>query len=120
MNDILFGILEAVIVAAVAAVARYLIPYIRERLRQSRYSWLVDVIDAAVRAFEQIIGSGNGEQKKAAVISYVNEWLVSHHVDITTDQLDKLIESAVNVMNTEFGKNDTISILTDFEEDDGK
>ena len=121
MSDILFNILEAVVIAATAAVARYLIPYVRERLRQSRYSWPVDVIDAAVRAFEQIIGSGNGEEKKHAVMMYVSEWLTQHHVEITTEQLDKLVEAAVQTMNTEFGKYDVISIdAISTEGDDGK
>lgn len=122
MSDILFNILEAVTVAAVAAVARYLIPYIREKLRASRYAWLEDVIAAAVRAFEQLMGGGTGEQKKAAVIRYVSEWLSTHRVDITMDQLDKLIEAAVNTMNTEFGKNDMITIAAapDMEGDDGR
>lgn len=110
MNDILFRVLEAVVIAATAAVARYLIPYVREKLLQSRYAWLVDVIDAAVRGVEQIMGGGNGDSKKAAVIAYVERWLTDHHVAITQEQLDRLIEAAVHTMNTEIGKNDVLTI----------
>lgn len=112
MNDILFGILEALVVALVTVAARYLIPYIRERLEQSRYDWLVDVIDAAVRGTEQIIGSGHGDDKKKAVIAYVAEWLTAHKCKITTDQLDQLIEAAVNAMNAEKGKDDAVGPLS--------
>lgn len=110
MNDILYNVLEAVLIAAVAAVARYLIPYVREKLAESRYAWLVDVIDAAVRGAEQIFGGGQGEAKKAAVVRYVNEWLTNHNVNITVDQVNQLIEAAVNVMNTEQGKYDQMYI----------
>ena len=72
MNDILFGVLQAVIVAAVAAIARYLIPYIRERLAATRYAWLVDVIDAAVRGAEQMIGPGHGSEKKAQAAEFIS------------------------------------------------
>lgn len=116
MNDILFSILQAVVVAAVAAVARYLIPYVREQLAATRYAWLLDVIDAAVRGAEQIFGGGQGEKKKAAAVAYVGEWLKAHRVNITVEQLNQLIEAAVNVMNTEQGKFDRV----EYSGDDGK
>lgn len=108
MNDILFGILEAVIVAAVAAVARYLIPYIKERLSQSKFAWLADVVDYAVRAVEQMFKDASGAQKKAEVEYTVNKWCNEHHINIRPEQLNHLIEASVNVMNTEFGKNDVV------------
>lgn len=111
MDDILFGILEAVIVAAVAAVARYLIPYIKERLSHSKFAWLADVVDYAVRAIEQTFKGAAGEEKKEKVKAFLASWMAAHHVSISTEQLDILIESAVNVMNTEFGKNDVAAAM---------
>lgn len=112
MNDILFGVLQAVIVAAVAAIARYLIPYIRERLAATRYAWLVDVIDAAVRGAEQMIGPGHGSEKKAQAAEFISRWLETHHIRITEDQVNQLIEAAVQAMSAEQFK--------DLREDDGK
>ena len=115
MNDILFGILEAVIVAAVAAIARYLIPYIRERLAATKYAWLVDVIDAAVRGAEQMIGPGHGSEKKAIAAEYISKWLETHHVTITEEQVNQLIEAAVQAMSAE-----QLKELRHLTEDDGK
>lgn len=114
MNDILFGVLEVVIVALVAAAARYLVPYLREKLAQSRYAWLVDVIAAAVRGTEQLVGSGHGPDKKKAVIAYIAEWLTDHKCKITEEQIDQLIEAAVQAMNAEKGQTDgVVSVQTD-------
>lgn len=125
MNDILFNILQAVIIAAVAAVARYLIPFVREKLAQSRYAWLLDVVDAAVRGVEQTFGAGHGTEKKKAALSYLADWLTTHQVQITAAQLNQLVEAAVNTMNTERGKYDETALVVlpegdAPEEDDGR
>lgn len=115
MNDILFGILQAGIIAAVAAFLRYLLPYIKERLAETRYAWLCDVIDAAVRGAEQMIGPGHGSEKKAQAAAYISKWLETHHIRITEDQVNQLIEAAVQAMSAEQFKE-----LRAIAEDDGK
>ena len=48
-----------------------------------------------------MIGDGHGNIKKDEVIKFVTDWMVSHGINVTQEQLDQLIEAAVYSMNNE-------------------
>ena len=102
MNDITFNILKIVITIATALVSAYVIPLLREKLKEAKYQRLVGIIGVAVSAAEQTIkGSGQGAVKKDAVITFVTDWMVKHGIKITQDQLDQLIEACVYQLKME-------------------
>ena len=101
MNDITFNILKIVISIVSALVAAYLIPLLKNKLSQDKYNELLNMIEIAVYAAEQTIGSGNGNIKKQEVIVFVSNWMREKGIQITDDQLSQLIESAVFSMNKE-------------------
>ena len=82
----LLGILATVITAKV-------IPWIQSKTSVEQQQFIKLVLDAGVRAAEQIYTSGEGQLKKAYVIDYLKE----HHITID----DAQIEAAVNEF---FGK----------------
>ncbi len=105
MQEILFNLIYcvcyALILAAVKAVVTVLIPYIRAKLTKSQYEWAALIIKNAVHAYEQTIeGSGKGEIKYNLVLESVKHALKEKGITISNDQLNLLIESAVNEMNT--------------------
>lgn len=96
MNDITFNILKIVVTIVTALVSAYVIPLLKEKLNDSKYQRLLDMVEIAVRAAEQTIqGSGLGAVKKDEVINFVSEWMMIHGVEISQGQLDQLIECAV-------------------------
>lgn len=96
MNDITFNILKIVVTVATALISAYVIPLLKEKLNDSKYQKLLDIVEVAVRAAEQTIqGSGQGAVKKDEVLNFVSEWMMIHGIDINPDQLDQLIEAAV-------------------------
>lgn len=102
MNDITFNILKIVITIATALISAYVIPLLKEKLKDAKYQSLLEIVGIAVRAAEQTIkGSGQGAVKKDEVISFVTEWMVKHGISITQDQLDQLIEACVYQLKTE-------------------
>ena len=96
MNDLTFNILKIVIAVATVFVSAYVIPLLREKLHDSKYQRLLEMVEIAVRAAEQTIkGSKQGPYKKDEVVKFVTDWMIAHGISITQDQLDQLIECAV-------------------------
>jgi LL-H family phage holin len=78
------------------------IPYLKTRLESEQYSWAAEIIEHAVRAFEQTVsGSGLGEEKFQLVISYAKRELEKRGIKLTEEQITMLIEAAVQTMNCE-------------------
>lgn len=96
MNDLSFKILEVVVSVATALISVYVIPLLREKLKDAKYQSLIEIVEVAVRAAEQTIkGSGMGAVKKDQVVDFVMNWAVDHGIAITMAQVDQLIECAV-------------------------
>lgn len=102
MNDLLFDVLKIVVTVATALISIYVIPLLREKLADAKYTRLLEMVEIAVRAAEQTIqGSGQGKYKKEEVISFVSAWMIKHGIIITEEQLDNLIEAAVYQLKQE-------------------
>lgn len=99
MNEVLFEILKAVIVLAVVILVRYAVPYLRMKVEESRYAWIVKWAEIAVKSAEQtIFGDGSNKEKKAIVTKLLKEMLIKKNISISDEQLDSLIEAAVYAM----------------------
>ena len=100
MNDLTFNILKIVVAVSTVFISVYVIPLLREKLNDSKYQRLLDMVEIAVRAAEQTI-KADGAVKKDEVVKFVTQWMLAHGISITQDQLDQLIECAVFNMNRE-------------------
>lgn len=85
--------LEFVITVATIAVAIFLVPLLKKKLGAERTQQLEELIWKAVKAAEQLFGAGNGAEKKA----YVVEYLEARGVDAEAVNAD--IEAAVFDVN---------------------
>ena len=102
MNDLTFNILKIVLAVSAAIITSYLVPFIKNSIESSKRNTLNDIVKTAVEAMEQVIKeSGKGAVKKQQVIAFVSAWANEHKINITEDQLDKLIEAVVFEMNKE-------------------
>lgn len=102
MNEVVFEALIVLVMILASIITRHLIPYLKAQIKQTEYEEVLDIIAQAVRAAEQTIReSGQGKVKKAQVIAFVSHYLTERGLHITEEQLDKLIEAAVYVMNKE-------------------
>ena len=113
MNDLFFKVLLAVITALIGVIVNQAIPYLKgkyaeaeAKVRQTKWSWAMDVADAAVRAVEQTAAEAiHGNGKKDLAKQFVKSALEQAGVKMTDYQIDTLIEAAVQAMNA-----DTIKI----------
>lgn len=107
MNELVFNICLAIVVAIFGIIAKSVIPFLRakkdaalEQLRATRWFWVADLIDSAVNAVEQTVSEEiHGDDKKELARHYIMEILKENNIEISVDQLDTLIEAAVKAMN---------------------
>lgn len=107
MNDLIFNVLAAVVVAMIGIIMKQLLPYLKKKqaetdakLRKTRWSWCADIIDAIVRAVEQTAaGALSGEDKKEAAEQYIYKIFDQTGLSLSEEQIDALIEAAVEAMN---------------------
>lgn len=101
MSDIMMAILEIIIVAAVILISRFGIPCALNYIKNSKLSSAVQWVKFAVLKAEQVFSDYTGAEKKEYVENFVYETLQSMKIDISKEQVDTLIESAVKQMNIE-------------------
>ena len=87
------AIVQALLALIAAIITSVVIPYIKARTNEKQQALMMATLDIAVKAAEQLYGSGAGYEKKAYVLNYLAE----HKVTID----DAAIEAKVNEL---FGK----------------
>lgn len=102
MNEVLFEILKAAVMLVIVLLVRYAIPYVKLKVEDTKYAWLVKWVELSVKSAEQtIVGNKTGAEKKAIVTEFIKNLLMQKNISISDDQLNTLIESAVYIMNKE-------------------
>jgi LL-H family phage holin len=106
-EKLVFNILMAIVVALAGIIAKELLPYLKRkqeeltaRLRKTQWAFAADIVDAVVRAVEQTVSEElHGAGKKDLAVRYIRELLKQNGIYVTAEQLDALIEAAVQAMN---------------------
>ena len=100
--DLITALMCGVVTWAIHAVIKHVVPFIETKLKESQYSWAAEIINNAVRAFEQTVaGSKRGEEKFEFVMDFVNRELSKLGIKLSEQQITVLIEAAVQAMNAE-------------------
>ena len=107
MNNLVFNVLSAIVVAIAGIVAKSLLPYIKmkknealAKLRATNFGFAADIIESVVRAVEQTVSDEyHGDDKKHIAIERIKTLLEQNGIAITDEQMESLIESAVQAMN---------------------
>lgn len=96
MNELEMKIVELVIAVVIALCGRYAVPYFKTLMTNAKFAKVVEYIKLAVKAAEKLYDeSGKGAEKKAYVLNFVSGVLLKMNIKITDDEINTLIESAV-------------------------
>lgn len=102
MDEIILKLLECLIIILITAVIRYGIPFMKQKIGESKLEEVAGWVQKAVKAAEQTITEpGSGEEKKAIVTEFISNMLIQKNINITSDQINTLIEAAVFAMKQE-------------------
>lgn len=99
MKDIIFEVVNLVVMIAALVVVRYVVPWIRKKLGDDKLNTIAQWAEKAVLYAEQVMTAATGEEKKEAVTAIIKEIVEANNISITDEQIDILIESAVKQMN---------------------
>ena len=106
MSDILFEILICLIMAAGIAVFRVVWPAIKKEaeiveanLQESNHALAATIIREAVSAIEQTAKDIKGGDKKQAAVDLIQKGLAEYNIELTDDEIDRMIEAFVGDMN---------------------
>lgn len=92
MNIDLTSIVEAFAALIAAIIAGFVVPFLKNKIEAGKMDVIKMWVTVAVEAAEQIYTkSGSGAEKKAYVLSFLQE----KGFTLDADSLDKLIEAAV-------------------------
>jgi LL-H family phage holin len=98
MSDIVFEILKLVVMVIALVVARYLVPWIKNRLEADKVDLIATWAKNAVLMAQQTLTSNSGEEKKGVVTDFLREILKAKNIALSDYQLNVLIEAAVKQM----------------------
>ena len=95
--DLFIKIISGAVSIALFIITSYLVPYLKSKYTNEQLTNLVTYIKTLVRCAEQIYTQEQWKEKKAFVMMRVCEFVKEIcKIDLTTDELDALVEGIVN------------------------
>ena len=99
MNENLFNVILTVIPVIGAIITYFVIPFIKSSVSEKQLAQYKEWAKLAVKTAEMLWReTGHGEDKKAYVVSFLNDMFNKNKVVITEQQMEILIEAAVKEM----------------------
>lgn len=106
-STLVFNVISALVLALIGVITKTLLPYLRAKkdealtaLARTKWAWAADIVDAVVRAVEQTTDEYmHGEVKKDAATRLIMDFFHQNGIELTTEQISTLIETAVQELN---------------------
>lgn len=114
MNEIVFEVIKVVVMVAALVVARYLVPWLKEKIGTDRLAQIEKWTKYAVEMAQQVHWFQPGKDRKAIVTEFLREILTAKNISISEEQLNVLIEAVVKEMKMQ--ENAGIIVESDFGE----
>ena len=98
MDNLLFEVVKIVVMAVAAFAVTHIIPFLKAKIGNEKISTMEIWARNAVMYAQQWMEASTGEEKKALVTHFLTDMRNKYKVDMTDEQLEILIESAVKEM----------------------
>lgn len=98
-TEIFTKAVELIVLILVAIITKEIIPMIKSKVNETQLDVLVGYVSIFVKAVEQVVGSGHGQEKKQQVVQLLTDKANELHINVTPDVINSLIEDAVKTMN---------------------
>ena len=85
-------------------VARYLVPWLEVNIDHQKFNEVVTWVNQAVMCAQQLMSDAEGAEKKQTVMIFLRRLMEDKGIEITDEQLDTLIESAVKQLKISEGR----------------
>ena len=101
MSEIVFELLKIIVMLAAVILARYFIPWMRERIGADGLAQVEKWARYAVLKAQQVMWAEDGAERKTYVTEFLWKMLIEKNIALSEEQLDILIEAAVKQMKIE-------------------
>jgi LL-H family phage holin len=98
MNDAMNILFKLALTIIFVVITNAIIPYLKSKIDDARWAKLIDIVQVAVEAAEQTIHEP-GPIKKESVMMFLVNWLSANEIQVSNEEIDRLVEHAVYVMN---------------------
>ena len=95
-SELLTVIIKAIIMVLSVLVTAVIIPYIKEKIGESKYDELTYFVKYAVRCAEQMYTPEEWKEKKEYVTAYIIKKAQEININLSEEDIDVLIEGIVN------------------------
>ena len=116
MDEIIFEVIKIIVMVAALVVARYLIPWLKEKIGADKMAQIEKWATYAVEMAQQVHWAKPGEDRKAIVTEFLREILIAKNISISDEQLDVLIEAAVKEMKMQENAGIIVESEVEYEE----
>lgn len=102
VDNTMVKVLELIITALMMVITRYLVPYLQSVINEKADATTRKIIKESVVAMEVIFAAnGTGALKKEEATKFVVNYLSNRNIKISDEEVNVLIEAAVNAMKKE-------------------
>lgn len=115
MDEIIMEALKLMLMLISFVVCAYLLPWIRQKVGETKMEQLEQYVQQAVYAVQQLFWQKTGDERRAKAIELIADWCAKNNISVTQDQIRVLIEAAVKGMHIAEGK--TYANITDGKSD---
>ena len=100
MDERLFQVVLMLIPVLGSIVTYFVVPFLKTKISNEQFVQYKEWATLAVKAAEMLwVETGHGTDKKAYVIEYLNNLFNKNKIVITEEQLNVLVEAAVQELN---------------------
>ena len=101
MTDIIFEVIKVLVMIAALMMARYVIPWLNELVKNSKTDQIIKWAKQGVLAVQQMYSGAPGPDRKIIVTKFLKQILAEKDMDLSDEQIEILIEAAVKQMKIE-------------------
>ena len=98
MDNVTFEILKIIVSLISIIITFYLVPYLKNRMGQDKMDEIQKWANNIVLAIQQTNGEASGEEKRRQAEELLQKILDQYKINLTVEQINILIESAVKSM----------------------
>lgn len=94
-EEIITMIVKVVLTIASVLITGYFIPWAKSKIDSTKYNDFLTLTEKCVEAANQLYTPEQWNDKKLYVLGIVANYAADHHVNITTDEINAIIEGFV-------------------------
>lgn len=96
--ELITKIVEAIVTIILALVSAYVIPWLKNKIGDSKYATIIEFAEIVVRSAEKIYTPEEWEKKKEYAVEMVLEKAESIGIKLELDEINAIIEGAVQAV----------------------